>query len=347
LVVLQDVADALAAVAKQGIIHRDIKPGNVFVLPNGRAKLGDFGLARALADPSMFRTAGGPALGTPAYFPPEVSQGGEPDERSDAYSFAIMAYEVLTGERPFDAPDALSLVMAHWTKEPVPAPAVLPGFPEAAWRSLQRGMDKDPARRPLPKQLMAELDAVPAARWPEVTRRTAAPLARRSDPTLHQPSFQPGGRSTGGSAPLAQRRTGRGSRRWLVRAAIAVAAAVVATVVGWLMLKPDPGLQVTSIRVEVDPGSGAATCPRGSFVFTAVLRTNGSAGTLRLQWARPDGVTTSALPVEVKHGQREVHAQLPFTVRGNKPLTGDAEIRVLSPEARSASRSIRYDCPHP
>ena len=188
LVLLKDVADALAAMAERGIIHRDVKPGNVFVLPDGHAKLGDFGLARALTDPSAFRTAGGPAMGTPAYFPPEVSQGvSEPDARSDAYSFAVMAYEVLTGGRPFDAPDALSLITAHWHNDPKPAAAVLPGFPDAAWRILSEGLDKDPGKRLLPVTLVSRLAAVPVAAWPAVQRRAAA--LRRSDPTLRQASF--------------------------------------------------------------------------------------------------------------------------------------------------------------
>ena len=132
-------------------------------------------------------------MGTPAYFPPEVSQGiSEPDARSDAYSFAVFAYEVLTGQRPFDAPDALSLVTAHWTRDPMPAAQALAGFPDAAWHILLRGMDREPAARPLPVSLMSQLTALPADQWPEVQRRSREDaLSRRSDPTVHQPGFRP------------------------------------------------------------------------------------------------------------------------------------------------------------
>lgn len=350
LVVLKDVADALVAMAERGIIHRDVKPGNVFVLPDGHAKLGDFGLARALADSSAFRTAGGPAMGTPAYFPPEVSQGiSEPDARSDAYSFAVMAYEVLTGKRPFEAPDALSLVAAHWSSEPRPAAEALPGFPEAAWRALSGGLTKDPSERLLPGPLVSRLAAVPATMWPPVQRGT--PASGRSDPTIHQPSFTPRADVPAGPGPVTPvRRGGRsGRRRWTTAVVVAALGAVGAAL--WLHHGSEEpqasGLEVRTVRVEVDPASGAATCPRGRFVFTAVVVTNGSAGTLSLQWVRPDGGVTSVRAVAVSGGETQIRAELPFVVRGSTPLTGAAELRVVDPQARSARRAVRYTCPTP
>ncbi len=175
LSVMRDVADALRVMAERGLVHRDIKPSNVFVLPDGRAKLGDFGLARAVADDGGFRTAGAPA-GTPAYFPPEVSSGdAEATVESDAYSFAIMVYEVLTGSRPITAPDAISLITAHWTQEPMPLTEAMPGFPASVAPVLMRALAKAPAGRPLPHELMAALDAVPADEWP-TNDRPAVPV---------------------------------------------------------------------------------------------------------------------------------------------------------------------------
>lgn len=175
LSVMRDVADALRAMADRGLVHRDIKPSNVFVLPSGRAKLGDFGLARAVADDGGFRTAGAPA-GTPAYFPPEVSSGdAEATVESDAYSFAVMVYEVLTGSRPITAPDAISLITAHWTQPPRPVTEAMPGFPASVAPVLMRALAKAPAGRPLPHELMAALDAVPADEWP-TNERPAVPV---------------------------------------------------------------------------------------------------------------------------------------------------------------------------
>lgn len=188
LPILRDVAEALAVMQARGVVHRDVKPGNVFVLTDGSAKLGDFGLARVVNDASIFRTAGPSDLGTPAYFPPEVSQdGAEPDSRSDAYSFAVMAYEVLTGRLPFTAPNPMSMITAHWLREPTEPREHLPGFPDAAWTALRSGLAKDPSLRSSPTDLVDQLAVVPADAWPAVeravavatgARRTVAPAVR-------------------------------------------------------------------------------------------------------------------------------------------------------------------------
>jgi len=166
LPILRDVAGALMVMGRRGLVHRDIKPSNVFVLPSGQAKLGDFGLARPMEADGGFRTTGAPA-GTPAYFPPEVSSGeAEATLESDAYSFAVMVYEVLAGARPINAPDAISLITAHWTQPPTPVTSVMPGFPLGPAVLLMRALAKQPAGRPLPHELTAALDAVAPGLWP-------------------------------------------------------------------------------------------------------------------------------------------------------------------------------------
>jgi hypothetical protein len=288
-------------------------------------------------------------MGTPAYFPPEVSQGTcEPDVRSDAYSFAVVAYEVLTGQRPFDAPDALSLITAHWTRTPIPAAEALAGFPEAAWRVLLRGMDKDPAGRPLPVSLMSQLVALPANQWPEVQRRCRADAApRRGAPTVHQPGFRPGNVAETSAKTVVPRRRLRLGRSTVFIGALAAALLLGGGLTVWLRSTAEPELRISSVRVRVEPSSGVTTCPLGTFMFTAVLVTNGSPGDLRIQWIRPDGVTTATMSVRVADGQRRIKAKLPFSVRGPTALTGTAQVRVLSPQSLSAGRSARYECPAP
>ena len=165
LPILRAVSEALRVMGLRGLVHRDIKPSNVFVLPSGQAKLGDFGLARPMEADGGFRTTGAPA-GTPAYFPPEVSAGdAEATLESDAYSFAVMVFEVLAGVRPINAPDAISLITAHWTQPPTPVTSVMPDFPAGPAELLMRALAKQPAGRPLPHELMAALDAVPPGFW--------------------------------------------------------------------------------------------------------------------------------------------------------------------------------------
>jgi eukaryotic-like serine/threonine-protein kinase len=338
---LDDVALALRFMSARGIVHRDIKPGNVFLLPDGHAKLGDFGLARALADESAFKTAGGAPAGTPAYFPPEVSQGhAEPDVRSDSYSFAVMAYEALTGSRPFEAPDALALIVAHWERPPKPPEEALPGIPAAASKALLAGLAKDPAQRPLPHELVERLRRIDPGAWPQVVRRPrSAPAGAVSAPTVRVP-HRP-------SAPAPVSAAGRPRSPWLSRRRLPglAALAIAATGLGvgaMVMSGSDPPLDVTAVDVDVDPDRGS--CPRAAFTFTALIRTNGEPGVVSFRWRRPDGEVLPPRDVEVSSGQSSFRARLDFALRGRAPLEGQAVLEVLSPGDARGQESVRYGC---
>lgn len=343
---LRDVASALRHMADRGIVHRDVKPGNVFVLPDGHAKLGDFGLARMVSDDSAFRTAGGAPTGTPAYFPPEVSQGtAEPDARSDAYSFAVMAYEALTGRRPFDAPDALALVIAHWDQDPMPPREALPGISDAAAAALLAGLAKDPARRPLPSELIDMLEQVPEQAWPVPERtmrrpaRNATTIVSATPLPAHLPAASP-------TAPPRERRRPSRSRRARLRLVLALVAVVglsAAVALAVSRLSGEAALAVVSVDVAVAPDRD--TCPRARYDFTAIIRTNGSAGTLRLQWVRPDGAVLPERELTLSSGQREVTARLEFTMSGRSSLEGEGRIVVLSPGSDAGAAEVSYACP--
>lgn len=346
LVVLRDVAEALAVAAARGIAHRDVKPGNVFVMPSGHAKLGDFGLARIASDPAVFRTTGGAAMGTPAYFPPELSQGlSEPDERSDAYSFAVMAYEVLTGRLPFDGENAMALISAHWTRTPRHPGSIVPGFPDAAAAALLAGLDKAPERRPLALELVEQLSAVPAASWPPVIRRPSADGGtRRGDPTVRA-HIRPGESPAPTLVPPPRGRSRRKVAAWGGLSAAAVLAAAAATY-GLVSPTAHP-LRIEEVSVSSDPSSGGGTCPQAEITFTATIQTNGAPGSIDLRWTQPDGLSTDVRHIEVATDQRRVVAQLLFTVSGMQPLTGDAVVHVLRPNEVSGRRTMHYECPAP
>lgn len=115
--IILNVCDALSYAHKLGIIHRDIKPANIMLNLHGQAILMDFGIVKILDDTS--HTATGAVVGTARYMSPEVIRSEIPDERSDLYSLGVTFYEMLSGDPPFDAPSAMSLLMRH-LNDPVP-----------------------------------------------------------------------------------------------------------------------------------------------------------------------------------------------------------------------------------
>ena len=120
--ILGEVADALAYAHSRGIIHRDVTPANIMLEgPGGRPMLTDFGIARATSSDHSRLTAVGMAIGTPAYMAPEQAMGDrEVDARADIYSLGVIGWQMLAGERPFEAPTALGLLMKQ-VAEPLPA----------------------------------------------------------------------------------------------------------------------------------------------------------------------------------------------------------------------------------
>ena len=140
--VLEQSADGLSAAHRAGVVHRDIKPGNLMVRPDGVVKLTDFGIAQARDATPLTRT--GMVVGTAQYLSPEQAQGMEVNAASDVYSLGIVAYECLTGGRPFDGTSQVAIALAHINRQPPPLP---PEVPPAVRLLVERALAKDPADR--------------------------------------------------------------------------------------------------------------------------------------------------------------------------------------------------------
>jgi serine/threonine protein kinase len=129
---------------KRGIVHRDIKPGNVMVSKEGTVKVVDFGIARVL---ETSRTQTGMLIGTFAYMSPEQYHGEHADERSDIWSFGVLFYELLTHQRPFAGPTPASLMRCICDVEPTPLSKLLAGCPEELERTVSKMLSKSPSER--------------------------------------------------------------------------------------------------------------------------------------------------------------------------------------------------------
>jgi eukaryotic-like serine/threonine-protein kinase len=163
-----DIARALAAAHARGLIHRDIKPGNVMLLPDGRVKVVDFGIARAAGSDTLTHT--GVVLGSTAYLSPEQAGGQPVDERADLYSLGCVLYEMLTGQVPFSAETPIATMYRHVNEDAAPPSTIAPVERELE-NVVLRCLEKDPKRRfASAAELEAALLAVPLARGGDTMR---------------------------------------------------------------------------------------------------------------------------------------------------------------------------------
>jgi serine/threonine protein kinase len=218
-----DLLAGLRAAHDSGVLHRDVKPGNVLLDAQGRAYLADFGIASATGDPTL--TSAGTLVGAPAYMAPERIRGLPSGPESDFWSLGVTIYAAVEGTVPFDRGEPLATMTAVLT-DPLPPPV------NAGWLTpiLLRLLDKDPAKRPPPDEIHAAL--------------AGAPLAPAIDTPLAQPTV-----------PMPARR-----RR---RAPMAVGAFGLAAVVGVLLFLLRPGITPPTIsqRPPATPPAATSSSP--------------------------------------------------------------------------------------
>ncbi len=142
--ILTNVLDAVEEAHNKGILHRDLKPGNIILDQNGNAKVVDFGIAKAITtEVTTSVTVTGASLGTPAYMSPEQCQGKNLDARSDIYSLGCLIYECLSGQKVFPSENAFSCMRQHSFHEPIPLAELVSDVPDQLTHVVMKCLEKD------------------------------------------------------------------------------------------------------------------------------------------------------------------------------------------------------------
>ena len=155
LQIARQIAGALAQAHANNLVHCDIKPHNILVMPDGNVKVADFGIARAVTESTM--TYNDNIMGSVHYFSPEQARGTMITPKSDVYSLGVLLYEMLSGRIPFDGNTAVSIARKHLEEDPQPLHMIVPGIPPVVEALVTRMMAKDPAQRPDSSMLVQDI----------------------------------------------------------------------------------------------------------------------------------------------------------------------------------------------
>jgi len=271
LALVDPVVEGLGAAHAAGLIHRDVKPENVLIADDGRIKIGDFGLARAVTT----STSTGTLIGTVGYLSPELVLGKQADTRSDIYSVGIMLYEMLTGQQPYDGEVPIQVAYKHVHESVGPPSALVPGLAAEMDELVQWCTANDPENRPVDGQALlqelrhirtnltdSELDLRPPGAEPagqqyptEIIARTNNPTAVLSSSSRPQPHQETQvvlatvplnkraqrksdredekARSRAAATPVRSLREGNPRRRGALWVVVLIIIALLATGVGW------------------------------------------------------------------------------------------------------------------
>ncbi|HSE69920.1 MAG TPA: Stk1 family PASTA domain-containing Ser/Thr kinase, partial [Nocardioidaceae bacterium] len=156
LTLMEPVLSALAAAHQAGMIHRDVKPENVLLADDGRVKVADFGLARAVSAETQHTATGGVLIGTVSYLSPELVVDGKADARSDVYAAGVIIYEMLTGRKPHEGESPIQVAYKHVHEDVPPPSRLVPGLPAYVDALVARATARDRELRPADARVLLQ-----------------------------------------------------------------------------------------------------------------------------------------------------------------------------------------------
>jgi len=303
--VLRQLASALSYIHQRGIVHRDVKPENIFMEDDGRILLSDLGIAKA-NDVPMDVTLTGVIVGTPAYMSPEQVDGSPLDGRSDQYSLGLVGYELLTGKKPWDGENLYSVIFKQKTQMLPPLEQMRPEVPDYLREVLQRAMQKNrddrwgsmeefierlaPRTAPAVHGIEIARPEAPAESVPVPAPEAAAQeIGNHADPVT---PVEPPRRRRGGG-----RRAAIAAGGVLVVGAVFVAAWMTGSDPGPGMVAPDPVAISEAGPAEPTRAEAPGPAPTGTVAGrSSGAATPAAAGTAPLR--RADGRPAAARPAE-------------------------------------------------
>ncbi len=356
LEIASQVCEGLAYAHEQGIVHRDIKPGNVRVLDDGTVKILDFGIAK-FAMSSVTQT--GTVMGTPSYMAPEQIMGQPIDGRSDLFSAGVLLYELLSGTKPFQGDSPTAVVYQIMNGEPVPLKNSIPDLPDPINDIVTHALRKNPEERyGKAKQMAADLQTVRAMLDPQLhTGKTPVLGMPPADGTgmmtvplyAKTQSMRAGGPATG-TAKVAEppvtvvvpprEEAGKGPVVWIAAGVVALALAVGGY---FFFVKPDPGATPGGSATTADgtaaatgtgagagaPGAGAAL---GKDELLVVSTPNGAGITI-------NGADTGKVtPAAIALASLPVGSTVELSLKGFKPIT----TRITDADLKAGNKDVKF-----
>ncbi|WP_314451434.1 Stk1 family PASTA domain-containing Ser/Thr kinase [uncultured Microbacterium sp.] len=243
------ILEALEYSHRAGVVHRDIKPGNVMITESGRVKVMDFGIARAVSDSSSTVAETTAIVGTAAYFSPEQAKGESVDARADLYSTGVVLYELLTGRTPFRGDTPVAVAYQHVSEAPLPPSEIDESIPRALDAIVLRALAKDPFQRPQDAASFREaLDETADGKAP--TKRQMSALSNE----LYGPNPRQAAETARSlrqlSTDTTMRRTQAGPPVAWIWAGVSVLAVLLVAVLIWVMqIQPNDEVPTTSLTV--------------------------------------------------------------------------------------------------